>query len=891
MKKPSSALLRTAERFIRNASTSSSTPSTPSSTLIGKEKTLPLAAPSVAIWGSNTGVGKTLFSAGLAEAHQNQSTTTTTPSPLFYLKPIQTGFPVDSDSRLVAAVLGIHEEYGPHAAELLLHPKPTPKTASSLPYPIAKTLFAWKDPVSPHVAVETEGRAVLDATLVAAITAQLNAHSDAFTLVETAGGVGSPGPSGSLQCDLLRPLRLPSVLVGDGRLGGISATLSAYEFLTIRGYEVPFVVLMDGEGNNLKAIQRHVGKNCVVLPFEECLPPPVSPVSNESSSTEVVDAHLREWLDSSKDQFNTLLAAVQDHHAQRLSNLKSAGNDAKQLFWWPFTQHGTLQDTPITVVDSRAGEQYAVFNENDNSLQLKYDAAASWWTQGVSQEALPSMAHAVGAAAARYGHIIFPQTVHEPALTLARRALEIVGGDWATRAFFTDNGSTAVEVALKMAFRKYAVDNGLWYLQKTGEAEENSSNSSSSDSISVDDDASSSVEFIVLGLEEAYHGDTLGAMDAVPPSVFNGPLQTPWFTGRSLSLDPPTVEMKRGRWQLRAPPSGWLTENLTEQQLRFSSLEQVFGERGEARGAAAAAGSSSSSTLHECYRDYINARIDACIGGGPVSSRRKHVAACIIEPVLQGAGGMRLIDPVFQRTMAEVCKRRGIPLILDEVFTGFWRLGSSSAAAMLGIQPDIACYAKLLTGGVVPMALTLAREEIFEAFSGDSKPYALLHGHSYTAHPIGCAAAVQALEIFTNPALNPNICTPRVAHRCCLEKQTGTPCSAPCGKLLPLWNDADVAALSHRDEVEGVVALGTVLAVKLKQQQQQQQQQQRGAIHVSGYAANTAGHVTKLLAKQGVIARPLGNVVYIMVTPMSAPEQCAVLVEALKAALDEFSQS
>jgi dethiobiotin synthetase/adenosylmethionine--8-amino-7-oxononanoate aminotransferase len=871
-----------------------------------------LASTAICIWGSNTGVGKTLFSAGLADACRRQEQS------LLYLKPVQTGFPEDSDASYVAAVLGAdgantHYTHGPHAAELLKNQPATQLSnfIESSPEYLVKTLFAWRDPVSPHIAVETEGRPVSDTAIVASVAEHLNAFHGRVSIIETAGGVGSPGPSGSLQSDILRPLLLPSILVGDGKLGGISATLTAYESLRMRGYDVPVIVLMDPEGKNWKSIQRHVagekkrngfGSGTLVLPFGACKKMhPESPrtqlILNKNGKVDryIVEENLQRWLEENKDQFDQLLAAAHDHHSHRLEKLQHAAEQAKDVFWWPFTQHGGLKD--INVVDSRAGEHYAVYspaqdtsnknnaNAKKDKLLFEYDGCASWWTQGMTQEALPAMARAVGYSTARYGHIIFPQTVHAPALELAQRAVDLVGKGWASRAFFTDNGSTAVEVALKMAFRKYAIDHNMIFNEEfllSSPKQENKVEGK------VEDHREQQPNFAVLGLQEAYHGDTLGAMDAVAPSVFNGPLQTPWFTGRGLFLDPPTVGLRKGVWQVTVPESllvntrGSRGGSTARTEVTFESFDDVFSA--DARG---------NSELSKLYRSHIERYIDEYEAStATIAKNNNKIAACIIEPVLQGAGGMRLIDPEFQRAMAAACKARKIPLILDEVFTGFWRLGESSAAAMLGVLPDIACYAKLLTGGVVPMALTLASDDVFQAFNGDSKAYALLHGHSYTAHPLGCAAAVQALETFTDPHMNPNLCTPEVPNRClCSSTSTSTtesgsntvqeplssPCPGPCGKLRPLWDPARLQALSHHPKVDRIVSLGTVIAAELK----------TSAENGGGYGSNAAAGVVAALRKRGVFARPLGNVVYIMVTPMTKPEKCQDLLNALEDALND----
>lgn len=146
-----------------------------------------------------------------------------------------------------------------------------------------------------------------------------------------------------------------------------------------------------------------------------------------------------------------------------------------------------------------------------------------------------------------------------------------------------------------------------------------------------------------------------------------------------------------------------------------------------------------------------------------------------MEPVMQGAGGMNFVDPLFQTLLGEACRARGIPVIADEVFSGLWRLGHASASAALGLRPDIACFAKLLTAGMVPLSVTLASEAVFKAFEGDTKAESLLHGHSYTAHPAGCQVRFQCDR---TPVLAWGSCMQTVVDWCCVRASAADGSSA-----------------------------------------------------------------------------------------------------------------
>jgi dethiobiotin synthetase/adenosylmethionine--8-amino-7-oxononanoate aminotransferase len=214
---------------------------------------------------------------------------------------------------------------------------------------------------------------------------------------------------------------------------------------------------------------------------------------------------------------------------------------------------------------------------------------------------------------------------------------------------------------------------------------------------------------------------------------------------------------------------------------------------------------------------------------------------------MQGAGGMRVIDPTWQSTLVKVCKARKIPVIYDEVFTGLFRLGWKSAGpALLDATPDIACYAKLLTGGMVPLAVTMTSADVFNCFLGSTKMQALLHGHSYTAHAIGCAAAEYSLDTFF--------------------KEIGTNKE----RLDVLWDIEQAQHIAQKlGGVERVTALGTVLVFDFGDE---------GSGRARDFALLLKHHA-------GIYTRPLGGVTYLMTTPFTPKEDCRQLLNRVEGAV------
>jgi len=746
--------------------------------------------------------------------------------------------------------------------------------------------------------------------------------------VETAGGVCSPGPSGTLQCELMRPMRLPAILVGDGNLGGISTTVSALDVLHARGYDVVAVFVADGGHGNVEAIRRYCDSVASPSSGTAAIPvfalPPVPertlgrapPWDHADRRGEDRGAFLLggdeifEWLVEGRLTFDVALGAMTRWHGDRVRRLRSSPKRARRDLWWPFTQHDLVEEDDVTVIDSRSGEDFGIHvpdvqGGGPGSIHLKFDGAASWWTQGVSRESQNRLNRALGNAAGRWGHVMFPENAHDAALDAARGLLDGAGRGWASRVFFSDNGSTAMEVAVKMAIRAWYVRQGLVIPGDDRARQER-------------EEEKALPQVRVLALDGSYHGDTLGTMDMQAPSVFTGPLQTPWYEPRGLFLSPPTLQMRDGRWVVEQNAKNGVLcarkcsgcacgeedspSESTNETVGFEESIQGFGFR--TRSEAFDVARRSRSKLAKEYRTAIEFVLDTAERNA-VLDPVKHppIAALVTESVLHGAGGMDLIDPLFQSVLIRICKERNVPVVLDEVFAGIWRLGSEGAWELLDVTPDIACYAKLFTGGLVPLAATVTTEEVFDAFRGNTKARGLLHGHSYTAYPAGCAVAAEALRLYKDPESNPNLrvivssdearedskasgvafessasieLDARRAFESVVGHQTETaPATSPAGgsgrklRLRDLWDEERARVLSTFPNVKGVTVIGCVLAVEL-------QDSSGGA---GGYNSTATKDIVRRLRRVSSIqARPLGNVLYLMCAPTTSVDRTAELM-------------
>ena len=384
------------------------------------------------------------------------------------------------------------------------------------------------------------------------------------------------------------------------------------------------------------------------------------------------------------------------------------------------------------------------------------DCISSWWVT-LHGHGQPDIAAAVAAQAQELEQVIAAGFTHRPAEELARRLAEALPAPlkW---VFYSDDGSTAVEVALKLAYQ-------FWHNQ--GEH----------------------TRTRFLRLEGAYHGDTLGAMSVGERSLFTRPFADLLFPADAVPF-----------------PATWAGD------------EEV--EAKEARALA---------------------RLEELL-----ERRPGQYAAMILEPLVQGAGGMRMCRPRFLAAVQALLRQWDVLAIYDEVLTGFGRTGTLFACEQAATQPDLICLAKGLTGGFLPLAATVCSERIFSAFYRDDPTKAFYHGHSYTANPLGCAAALASLDLLANEPF----------------------------RRLAAWQREEAARLHDHQRLRRVRVCGTIVAADVV------------AEGAEGYLHAVGPLLREQFLARGFLLRPLGNSVYVLPPYCMERPQLASIYDCLCELLD-----
>lgn len=411
----------------------------------------------------------------------------------------------------------------------------------------------------------------------------------------------------------------------------------------------------------------------------------------------------------------------------------------KKFIWHPFT-HQKNMTPPIAIIK---GEGTLLFDEDGRSY---IDAISSWWVN-IHGHAHPYIAEKIFEQAKKLEHIIFAGFTHEPAVELAERLIKILPGNF-DKIFYSDNGSTSTEVAIKMALQYW------WNLEGVTSSELRFTSKESGKQ-------QQETRNKILAFNNSYHGDTFGAMSVSDRSVFTLAFQDKLFD--VIFIDTPT------------------NENITQ--------------------------------LLSIIRQHSS-----------------QIAAFIYEPLVQGAGGMKMYDAGLLNQLINICKEENIICIADEVMTGFGRTGKLFASEYCGEQPDIICLSKGLTGGTMALGVTACTQKIYNAFVSDDKLKTFFHGHSFTANPLACTAATASLDL--------------IEKEKSLEKINWiTEENKKFAAQLVTHNPSFV--------IKNIRQLGTILAFEIVDGNDE-------------YLNNISAAVTKKAMGLGVYIRPLGNTVYIM---------------------------
>ena len=427
-----------------------------------------------------------------------------------------------------------------------------------------------------------------------------------------------------------------------------------------------------------------------------------------------------------------------------------------QHIWHPCTQMKDHAVVPPLLID-RAEGIYLYDREGRRYM----DVIASWWVNLFGHNH-SGINRAIREQLDKMAHVLFAGVTHPPAIDLAEKLVKL-SSPRLTKVFFSDNGSTSVEVALKMS---------LQYWRQTGQPRK--------------------TQFIYL--KGGYHGETLGALSVCGMGVFREKFEP--VLAQNLEVEGPDC--------MRCP----------------------YGLKRESCGA-------------ECFEPMAQA----------LEKNRDTAAGVIVEPLVQGAAGMKMYPPVYLKKLEKACEASNVHTIYDEVAVGFGRTGSLFVSEQYGLNPTFLCLSKGITSGYLPLAATLATEEIYQAFYDDYESSKLfIHSHSYSANPLACAAANETLNLLTEPGfmdrLNPKIDAMRQQGECLRELPW-------CGEFRQTGMIAAVELVQSRDHLEPFPIEQRV-----------------------GYQIFLEG------LKREVYLRPLGNVVYFIPPLIIEPDQIETMMNA-----------
>lgn len=587
---------------------------------------------------------------------------------------------------------------------------------------------SYEPAIAPHVAARLAGDPPLT------VTELLAAAPDGFgdrenLVVETFGGPLSPLDEGVPQASLLTAFGLPVVVVAKNRVGAINMCSTAVEVLRARGIEVLAAVLVGGSvDGNRRAVAQQNGVPVFEMPW---------PSDDTASSFAEASVALRDLVSLVRvAEPSPEATEAFDQELRRLDH---------EVTWHPYTPLESDEERPI--IRRAYGEWLELDQHRGGMAETIVDGISSWWTC-VHGHGEPTIRAALGEAARDLDHVLFAGMAHEPAVRFAAELLEFLP-DAFERTFFSDSGSTANEVALKVLL-------GGWRrMDASLEPEERT---------------------LIVCLEGGYHGDTFGTMAIGRDPVFFAEFDPMLFD---------TVQIP----------------------MTLEALEGAIAEHGTRLGGV------------------------------------------ILEPLVQGACGMKMHAPEDVRAFADRARSEGLPVIFDEVMTGFGRSGSMFAFERVGFVPDVITLGKGLSGGVLPLAGTVVNQRWCDPWRSPDRARMLFHGHSFTANPLACATGRAGLRLFGDGTALEG------AQR--LEESFRS-----------------LAAEAWPERVHSVRSSGAIFAFDLREE-----------ADAGGYLSSRREAVLRVAREEGVLLRPLGNVVYAMPPLCTGP----VAFDRIRSALRRIS--
>lgn len=422
--------------------------------------------------------------------------------------------------------------------------------------------------------------------------------------------------------------------------------------------------------------------------------------------------------------------------------LKNLSERDKKHLWHPLTQH-KLHPEMLPIIKAKGAILY------DDEGNEYIDGIASWYTT-MYGHCNPVITEAMTKQMQELDFVMFSGFTHRPAVQLSERLIEILP-DNQEKIFFNDNGSTAIEAAIKMALQ--------FYHNKADKRD------------------------TLIAFEDGFHGDTFGAMSASGLSSYNGP-----FEGFLLKVE-----------RIPVPQEDTIDEVLEQ-------LESILKD-------------------------------NSC-------------AAFIFEPLVQGAAGMKFHSASGLDRLIQMCRKNDVLTIADEIMTGFGKTGKNFASDYLENKPDIICLSKALTAGMFPLSVTSCSIEVYNAFLSDEVSKAFFHAHTFSAHPIGCAAALAGIELLNSTEI--------------LERRN----------YIKNAHQEFASEIENHEAVEEVRCLGVILAIDLKVQSDRY-----GSLRDTLY---------KHFMGDGVNLRPLGNTIYTLPPYVITEDQLNKVYDAIKDALKLF---